>query len=129
MQIEFTIAAKSKELFNIKLTEQLIKVFNDVNIDNTKILAIQFKNADSFIIDNFISSQFCSCDGVYLHEGKYYWRNELYEIVQPYCKACSISIAEKDLDAKYPESEKQRRFGYINFAEYNVEQSEVKELK
>lgn len=95
MQIEFTITAKNKELFNLKLTEQLMKVFNDLNIDNTKILAIQFKDADSFIIDNFISGQFCSCDGVYLHEGKYYWRNELYEIVQPYCKVCLISIAEK----------------------------------
>lgn len=128
MQIEFTITAKNKELFSIKLAEQLMKIFNDINIDSTKILAIQFKDADPFNIDSFISSQFCSCDGVYLHEGKYYWRNELYEIVQSYCKVCSISIAEKDLGARYPESEKQKRFGYINFAEYKMEQSEVKEL-
>lgn len=127
MNIEFTVTAKNKELFNIKLTERLVKVFNDIDIDNTKILAIQFKDADALIVYNFINSQFYTYDGTYVHEGKYYLKNELYDMVQPYCKVCSVSVAEKDLGARYHESEKQKRFGYINFAEYNAVQSKIKE--
>lgn len=35
MNIEFTITAKNKGLFNIKLTERLMKVFNDIDIVNS----------------------------------------------------------------------------------------------
>ena len=128
MQIEFTITAKNKELFNIKLAKQLMRVFNDIDIDNTKILAIQFKDVDSFTVDNFIDCQFYKHDGIYPHEGKFYYKNELYEMVKPYCKVYSISIAEKYLGAKYPESERQKEIGYIKFAEYKIEQPEIKDL-
>ena len=129
MEIRFTILAKDKEGFDVQLNTKMIDILNKIAMDNTKILAIQFKDADEFAINSYLDS-FRRFDGQYTYDGKFwYYRDELRKLIEPYCKTCSISIAEKYLEANYPESEKQKRFGYINFAEYKIGQPKIKELK
>lgn len=108
MEIKFTTLAKNKEEFDIKLTTNMIELLKKIAVDNTKILTIQFEDVRSYIINNYIDTQFCRHGGTYLFEGKFYWRDELYKIIQPYCKTCLITVAEKEL--------------------YAIKQSEAKEL-
>lgn len=109
MDIKFTTLAKNKEEFDIQLTTKIINSLDKIAADNAKILTIQFEDARPYIIDAYISKQFYGRDGTYFYEGKFYWRRELWEMIQPYCKTCSVTITEKE--------------------SYSIKKSDVKELK
>lgn len=96
MEIKFTTLAKDKEGFDIQLNTKMIDSLKKIAIDNTKILMIQFEDAHPYIINDYIDTQFCRHGGTYLLEGKFYWRDELYKMIQPYCKTCSITVTEKE---------------------------------
>ena len=109
MNIKFTTLAKSKEEFDILLATKIIDSLNKITADDIKILTIQFEDAPPCIIDDYIATQFFGRDGTYLHEGEFYWKKELWEMIQPYCKTCSVTVTEKE--------------------PYSIKRSEVKELK
>ena len=109
MDIKFTVLAKNKEEFDILLATKIIDSLNKITADNIKILTIQFEDAYPYIIDDYIATHFFERDGTYLHEGEFYWKRELWEMIQPYCKICLVTVAEKE--------------------SYAHKQSDVKELK
>lgn len=109
MDIKFTTLAKNKEEFDIQLTTKIMNSLDKIAADNAKILTIQFEDAHPYIINDYIATQFFERDGTYLHEGEFYWKKELWEMIQPYCKTCSVTITEKE--------------------SYSIKKSDVKELK
>lgn len=96
MNIEFITLAKNKDEFDIQLATKIIDSLNKIATDNVKILTIQFEDANAYIINDYIATQFYERDGTYLYEGKFCWKKELWEMVQPYCKICSVTFTEKE---------------------------------
>ena len=109
MDIKFTTLAKNKEEFDIQLTKNIMDSLDKIDTNKVKILTIQFEDALPFIVDAYIATTFYERDGTYLYEGKFYWKKELWEMIQPYCKTCSVTVTEKE--------------------PYSIKRSEVKELK
>lgn len=87
------ILAYSKDMFVATLLNYMKNFMDDFNID-TDMMLIQYKNIDRADLDRFLDG-FRRTDGQYVFEGNFYYRNELEEKVNPYCKEMCISVVPK----------------------------------
>lgn len=87
------ILAYSKDMFTSAVASNVKKFTDDFNID-TDMMLIQYKNIDRVDLDKFIDC-FRRIDGQYVFEGKFYYREELEKIVNPYCKEMCVSVVPK----------------------------------
>lgn len=100
------ILAYNKDMFTASVADNISKFMLDFNID-TDMMLIQYKNIDRADLDRFLDS-FRRIDGQYVSNGDFYYREELEEIINPYCKEMCISV--------FPKMSKNNR-GFINTAE------------
>lgn len=87
------ILAYSKDMFTSAVASNVKKFTDDFNID-TDMMLIQYKNIDRADLDGFLDC-FRRIDGQYVFEGKFYYREELEKIVNPYCKEMCVSVVPK----------------------------------
>ena len=87
------ILAYSRDMFAASVANNISKFMLDFNVD-VDMMLIQYKNIDRIDFDRFLDS-FRRTDGQYVFEGNFYYRNELEEIVSPYCKEMCISVVPK----------------------------------
>jgi hypothetical protein len=87
------ILAYSKDMFTSAVASNMKKFTDDFSID-TDMMLIQYRNIDRVDLDKFIDC-FRRIDGQYVFEGKFYYREELEKIVNPYCKEMCVSVVPK----------------------------------
>lgn len=108
------ILAYNKDMFTASVADNISKFMLDFNID-TDMMLIQYKNIDRADLDRFLDS-FRRIDGQYVSNGDFYYREELEEIINPYCKEMCISVVPKmsknNRDFIYPKND----YGYLTIS-------------
>lgn len=108
------ILAYSKDMFVATLLNYMKNFMDDFNID-TDMMLIQYKNIDRADLDRFLDG-FRRTDGQYVFEGNFYYRNELEEKVNPYCKEMCISVVPKMPKNSGDFIDIKKDYGYLTIA-------------
>ena len=108
------ILAYSKDMFKAAVASYMKKFMDDFNIDIDMML-IQYKNIDRVDLGKFLDC-FRRTDGQYVFEGNFYYRNELEEKINPYCKEMCISVVPKMPKNNRDFIDTKKDYGYLTIA-------------
>ena len=121
------ILAYSRDMFAVSVANNISKFMLDFNIDADMML-IQYKNIDRIDFDRFLDS-FRRTDGQYVFEGNFYYRNELEEKINPYCKEMCISVVPKMPKNNRDFIDTKKDYGYLTIATMSPTMSIWDEVK
>lgn len=121
------ILAYSRDMFTSAVASNMKNFMDDFNID-TDMMLIQYKNIDRADLDRFLDS-FRRTDGQYVFEGSFYYRNELEEKVNLYCKEMCISVVPKMPKNNRDFIDTKKDYGYLTIATMSPTMSIWDEVK
>ena len=121
------ILAYSKDMFTFTVSSYMKKFMDDFNID-VDMMLIQYKDIDKVNLDRFLDT-FRRTDGQYVFEGNFYYRNELEEKINPYCKEMCISVVPKMPKNSRDFINTKKDYGYLTIANMTPTISSCNEVK
>lgn len=107
------ILAYSKSMFVATLLDYM-QMFMD-NFDPDNMMLLQYRDVNRVDLDIFLDS-FRRTDGQYVFMGNFYFRDELEEMVKPYCKEVCISVAPKMPKNNGDYIDTKKDYGYLTIA-------------
>ena len=121
------ILAYNRDMFAVSVANNISKFMLDFNID-TDMMLIQYKDIDKVDLDRFLDT-FRRTDGQYVFEGSFYYRNELEEKINPYCKEMCISVVPKMPKNSRDFIDTKKDYGYLTIATVSPTMSIWDEVK
>ena len=108
------ILAYNRDMFAVSVANNISKFMLDFNVD-VDMMLIQYKDIDRVDLDRFLDC-FRRTDGQYVFEGSFYYRNELEEKINPYCKEMCISVVPKMPKNSRDFIDTKKDYGYLTIA-------------
>ena len=108
------ILAYNRDMFAVSVANNISKFMLDFNVD-VDMMLIQYKDIDKVNLDRFLDT-FRRTDGQYVFEGSFYYRNELEEKINPYCKEMCISVVPKMPKNNGDFIDTKKDYGYLTVA-------------
>lgn len=121
------ILAYSRDMFAVSVANNISKFMLDFNVD-VDMMLIQYKDIDEVNLDRFLDT-FRRTDGQYVFEGSFYYRNELEEKINPYCKEMCISVVPKMPKNNRDFIDTKKDYGYLTIATMSPTMSIWDEVK
>lgn len=121
------ILAYNRDMFAVSVANNISKFILDFNVD-VDMMLIQYKDIDKVNLDRFLDT-FRRTDGQYVFEDSFYYRNELEEKINPYCKEMCISLVPKIPKNNRDFIDTKKDYGYLTIATISPTMSIWDEVK